>query len=201
MALNNSALFRTATRFTQLFVGPRVHKTDSSGNTGQRVDRVSATIKGAVGQTADILQVTDSSDVVLFGIGPPGSAGLGAMRVAHAIYDFAVDGGASCTPVKTALIPANAILIGATVNSTVALTAAGAATLGIGTTAGSTSTSILAATAKATLSLDALLNGVPTFAAPVKMTAAGSISVLIATGPLTAGQVEIFVYYIVAAVA
>jgi membrane-associated protease RseP (regulator of RpoE activity) len=51
---------------------------------------------------------------------------------------------------------------------------------------------------KATLSVDAMLNGVPTLAAPVKMSAAGSISILVATGPLTAGVIEIFVYYVVA---
>jgi predicted RecA/RadA family phage recombinase len=129
--------------------------------------------------------------VVLTGIGV--SKG---MDVAHAVYNFVVDGGASCTPVVNATIPANAIIIGATINSTTAPLAAGSATVGIGTTAGSTTTSILAATAKASLTIDALLNGVPTLAAPVKMSAAGQISVLIATGPLTAGVIEVFVYYV-----
>lgn len=130
--------------------------------------------------------------------GANAGAGSGTMRVAHAIFNFAVDGGASCTPAANAVIPANALIIGATVNPTTAPLAAGAATVGVGTTAGSTSTSILAATAKATLSVDAMLNGVPTLAAPVKMSAAGSISILVATGPLTAGVIEIFVYYVVA---
>ncbi len=157
-------------------------------------------------QTVDAFEVVDKDGTVLFAInksgvlatGPGPAAGLGALGVAHAIYDFAVDGGASCTPASNAVIPANAIIIGATVNPTTAPLAVGSATLGVGTTAGSTSTSILAATAKASLSIDALINGVPTLAAPVKMSAAGSISVLIATGPLTAGVVEIFVYYVVA---
>lgn len=151
-------------------------------------------------QTANTFQITKPDGTVVFGIGPGGgpapAAGLGMLGVAHAIYNFAVDGGASCTPAANAVIPANAILVGATINPTTAVTAAGAATVGIGTTAGSTSTSILAATAKATLSIDALINGVPTLAAPVKMSAAGSISVLVATGPLTAGVIEIFVYYV-----
>lgn len=158
-------------------------------------------------QTVDAFQVVDQNGVVLFSVnksgkiatGPGSAAGLGAMGVAHAIYDFSVDGGASCTPASNATIPANAIIVGATVNPTTAALAVGSATVGIGTTAGSTTTSILAATAKASLSIDALLNGVPTLAVPVKMSAAGSISVLVATGPLTAGVIEIFVYYVVAA--
>lgn len=157
--------------------------------------------------TEDFLHCRSSDGTLKFAVnyngavvtGPGSAAGLGVMGVAHAIYDFSVDGGASCTPASTALIPANALIIGGTVNATTAVTASGSATLGVGTTAGSTSTSILAATAKATLSLDAVLNAVPTLAVPVKMTAAGSISVLIATGPLTAGVVEVFVYYVVAA--
>lgn len=151
-------------------------------------------------QTANSLQISQPAGTPIFAIGPNGgpspAAGLGILGVAHAIYSFATDGGASCTPALNALIPAGAILIGATVNPTTAVTAAGSATVGIGTTAGSTTTSLLAATGKASLTLDALINGVPTLAAPVKMTAAGNISVLIATGPLTAGVIEIFVYFV-----
>lgn len=132
-----------------------------------------------------------------------GSSAVGTnnMNVAHAIYSFAVDGGAigAITPVSTVVIPANAIIVGATINSTTAVTSAGSATLAVGTTAGSSATSILAATAKASLSLDALINGVPVFATPVKMSAAGSIDVTVGTAVLTAGVVEIFVYYTVAA--
>lgn len=132
-----------------------------------------------------------------------GSSAVGTnnLNTAHAIYSFAADGGAvgAITPVSTVTIPANAIIVGATINSTTAVTSAGSATLAVGTTAGSSATSILAATAKASLSLDALINGVPVFATPVKMTAAGSINVTVGTAVLTAGIVEIFVYYTVAA--
>lgn len=158
------------------------------------------------GQSVDSFEVVTAAGVVLFKIdktgaiatGPGSAAGLGPIGVAHAVYNFATDGGASCTPVLNATIPANAILIGATVNVPTAVTAAGAATVGVGTTAGSTTTSILAATGKASLTIDALINGVPTLAAPVKMSAAGQISILIATGPLTAGVIEVFVYYVLA---
>lgn len=132
-----------------------------------------------------------------------GGAGVGTnlLNVAHAIYSFAVDGGAvgAITPVSTVVIPANAIIVGATVNSTTAVTSAGSATVSVGTTAGSSATSILAATAKASLSVDAIINGVPVFATPVKMTAAGSINVTVGTATLTAGIIEVFVYYTVAA--
>lgn len=161
---------------------------------------VGLAIQLPVAQTVNALQIDKPAGTIIFAIGPDGgpapAAGLGMMGVAHAIYNFAVDGGVSCTPAANATIPAGAILLGATVNPTTAPLAVGAATVGVGTTAGSSATSILAATAKATLSIDALINGVPTFAAPVKLTAAGKISVVIATGPLTAGVIEIFVYYV-----
>lgn len=127
--------------------------------------------------------------------------GLGVMRVAHAIYSFAVDGGVigAITPVLTAVIPANAIMVAGTVNSTTAVTSAGAATVSVGTTAGSSAASILAATGKASFTLDALLNSALVFATPIKMTAAGSINITVGTAALTAGILEIFVAYYVAA--
>jgi hypothetical protein len=130
-----------------------------------------------------------------------GKAGLGFLRVAHAIFDFSVDGGAigAITPAKTALIPANAILVGGTVNVPTAVLSSGAATVSVGTTAGSSAAAILAATAKASLSVDANLNAVPVFATPVKMSAAGSINLTVATAALTAGVIEVFVLYYVAA--
>lgn len=156
-------------------------------------------------QSVNGFDIVTPAGVVLFSInasgqvttGPGPAAGLGGMGVAHAVYNFATDAGASCTPALNATIPINAILIGATVNVITAALAVGSATVGIGTTAGSTTTSILAATGKASLTLDALINGVPTLAAPVKMSAAGQISILVATGPLTAGVIEVFVYYVV----
>lgn len=119
------------------------------------------------------------------------------LRAARMIYNFAVDGGAisTLTPKNSTLLPANAVIVGATVNSTTAVTSAGAATVGIGTSAGSSTTSILAATAKASLSANAILNGVPVFATPVKLTAAGQLNVTIAAAALTAGIIEVVVYY------
>jgi hypothetical protein len=122
----------------------------------------------------------------------------GLLRVAHAKYDFAVDGGVvgPITPAISDTIPDNAILVGGTVNSPTAVTSGSSATVSIGTTAGSSAAALLAATAKATLSADAVLNAVPTLAVPVKLTAAGKINITVAVGDLTAGVIEVWVYYI-----
>ena len=72
------------------------------------------------------------------------------------------------------------------------------ATVSIGTAAGSGDASILTATAKASLSADAVI--VPTCVATAfKMTAAGKINFTVAAGPLTAGVIEVWVLYTTAA--
>ena len=134
--------------------------------------------------------------VNLFGV--PGFSGQAhGLKVAHALYDYAVDGGATCTPANSDTIPDNAVVFGGVVNSTVAVTASGSATVAIGTAAGSAANSILTATGKASLGLDAVV--APTCqATPFKMTAAGKINVTIATGPVTAGVIEVWALYSVA---
>lgn len=134
--------------------------------------------------------------VNITGSGP----GNSVLRAAKAVYSFAVDGGAvsTITPNGTVNLPANAVIVAATVNSTTAVTSAGAATVAVGTSAGSSTTSILGATAKASLSANALINGVPVFATPVKLTAAGNITFTVGTAALTAGVIEAVVYYYVA---
>ena len=132
--------------------------------------------------------------------GEPGFSGQASgLKVAHALYDYTVDGGASCTPANSDTIPANAVVYGGMVNSIVALgSGGGSATLAIGTTAGSAANSILTATAQATLSANATVK--PTCATtPFKMSAAGQISVAVAAGPLNAGKVEVWVFYQTAA--
>ena len=128
------------------------------------------------------------------------TAGNSALRVAKAIYNFAIDGGAisTITPNGTVSLPDNAVIIAATVNSTTAVLSAGASTVSVGTSAGSSAASLLAATAKASLSLDAVLNGVPVFATPVKLTAAGNVTFTVGTAALTAGVIEVTIYYTVA---
>jgi hypothetical protein len=148
--------------------------------------------------SAEKAQLTGDATVRVKLFGVPGFSGqVNGVKVAHALYDFTVDGGASCTPVNSDTIPANAVVFGGAVNSTVAVTAAGAATVAIGTAAGSSGNSILTATGKASLSLDAVVAPTCT-ATPFKVSAAGKISVTIATGPLTAGQIEVWVLYALA---
>jgi predicted RecA/RadA family phage recombinase len=148
--------------------------------------------------SAEKAQLTGDGTVRVKLFGVPGFSGqVNGVKVAHALYDFTVDGGASCTPANSDTIPANAVVFGGVVNSTVAVAASGSATVAIGTAAGSAGNSILTATGKASLSLDAVV--APTCAAtPFKMSAAGKISVTIATGPLTAGQLEVWVLYALA---
>lgn len=133
--------------------------------------------------------------------GTSGQLGLGKLMQLKTVYNFAVDGGAvsTITP-KTGnvLLPANAVIVGGTINSTTAVLSAGASTMSVGTSAGSSATSILAATGKASMSANALINAVPTFAAPVKLSAKGYVTVTIGTAAQTAGVVEIVLYYYVA---
>jgi hypothetical protein len=125
------------------------------------------------------------------------------LYVWKALYNFAVDGGAvgAITPAQSDTIPANAVVIGAIVNSPTAVTSGGSATVSIGTTAGSSATSILIATAKSAFSANAVqvfLAGTGAFgAAPFKMTAAGQINLTVAVAALTAGIVEVFVFGII----
>jgi hypothetical protein len=126
------------------------------------------------------------------------------LYVWKALYSFAVDGGAvsAITPSISDTIPDNAIILGAVVNSPTAVTSGGSATISVGTAAGSSATSILAATAKTAFSADAVqvfLAGTGfSNAAPFKMTAAGQINLTVAVAALTAGIVEISVFGIVA---
>jgi len=62
--------------------------------------------------------------VNLFGV--PGFSGqVNGVKVAHATYDYSVDGGATCTPANSDTIPDNAVVFGGVVNATAAVTAAG----------------------------------------------------------------------------
>lgn len=127
-------------------------------------------------------------------------SGIGYLKQVRAIYDFSVDGGAvsTITPKQTVTLPAKSVIVAGTVNSTTAVTSSGSATVAIGTSAGSSTTALLGATAKASLSSNALINAVPVFATPVKLTAKGNITFTIGTAALTAGVIEATFWYYVA---
>jgi hypothetical protein len=146
---------------------------------------VTGTLNATASQTGGVSNLTTST----------------GLRVAHATYDFATHGGAQglISPTNSDTIPDNAIIVGGTINSTTAVLSLGSATVAVGTSAGSSTTAMKGATGKASLSLDAVLNVVPVFATPVKMTAEGTITFTIGTADLTAGVIEVWLLYVVAA--
>lgn len=136
--------------------------------------------------------------------GGPNGAGAVAGQViidgvkwARARYSFAVDGGGApglITLSQSDVIPKNAIIIGGGVVDWTTAGAGATNTTSIGTSAGSSASALLAATAVA--SLTGLLALVPTNAVPVRMTADGTITFTTATAALTAGIADVMVPYI-----
>jgi hypothetical protein len=124
-----------------------------------------------------------------------------AQLVCHAQYNFSYDGGADAliTPLNNCTIPANAVITNVAINSTTAVTSAGSATMSVGSTnSGSGAAAFLALTAKATYALGAFVQAIPvpqTASTWIKTTSAGSITVTPAVATLTAGVVEIYVFY------
>lgn len=180
----------------------------SAGNT-QRGTRFRAPLSVFSDTKKTLVQLFDSTGALLVtpaasvvnanALLPTAPGNFGSLRVAKVLFDFAVDGGATgaIQPVGSVNLPANAMIVGATVDVIAAVTSLGSATVAIGTDAGSSATSILAATAKASLTLAALINGVPVFATPVKMSAPGNVIFTVGTAALTAGKIEVAIYYVV----
>ena len=187
-----------ATRFGKLLL--QALRADANA-----LSNVPLTVKGVSGQTGDLVQMLDSSGTVISRIGS-GAAAFGTglqLMMGRAKYDFAVDGGGApglITPAINCVIPAKAIIIGGLANPTTALVGS-SSTISIGTSAGSSAASLKAATAEATYSIDAKVALIPVFtaASAVKMSAAGSITLTSAVAALTAGVMEITVFYWVAA--
>ncbi len=123
-------------------------------------------------------------------------------KVAFATYDFATQGGAQSTITLAGRgrnsIPANAIILGGTIDIKTALTSGGSATIALGTSAGSSATSLKAATAVASWTVGQLAM-IPVFTAAtyLKLTAAGAITATIATADLTAGVFDVHVVFVV----
>jgi len=121
--------------------------------------------------------------------------------VAYACYDYATDSHVqgAVNPAITATLPSGAIVLGGVVHVITGVTSGGAATLAIGTVAGSSATALLAATAKGTLVTDYKVNTVPVFtnATFLRLTADGAINFTIGAADLTAGKVEVWVLYVI----
>lgn len=128
------------------------------------------------------------------------NGGLGQLGNAKMTYEFAVDGGAisTITPANSPTIPIGSIILGGTLDITTTLTSGGAATIAVGTSAGSSTTSIKGATAVASWTAGQLAT-VPVFTAAtyVKLTAAGRPTLTIATAALTAGKFDVNLAYLV----
>jgi hypothetical protein len=129
--------------------------------------------------------------------------GISAQRVCHVTYSFAVDGGATpIVPANNCVLPANAVItnVGVQQTSATGVTAVGSATVAIGCVGGTAcgASSLMAATAKASLGSGAFGQSIPvpqTASTWVKTTASGGVQLTIATGPLTAGLLEIYCFY------
>lgn len=127
--------------------------------------------------------------------------GLGAPALAKMTYSFATDGGVQglITPANSPTLPAKAIILGGVIDITTTLTSGGSATIALGTSAGSSATSLKAATAVATWAAGVTVPVVPVFTAAsyVKLTAAGRLTLTVATADLTAGVFDVQVLYVI----
>lgn len=123
--------------------------------------------------------------------------GGNGLLTARGHYSFATDGGAiaTITLAVSDTIPLGAIMVGGYAFVNTALTSGGSATISIGTSAGSSAAALKAATAVASYSLAAVLPLVPTFAVPVRMTAAGTLTITVAVATLLTGEMDIVVYF------
>ena len=129
-----------------------------------------------------------------------------ALQVCHAQYNFAVDGGAVglITPARNCVIPINALIWQAySVNTVAPIGSTGNVSIGLSAGAGGAA-ALLAATARGSLTVGTIFQApmVQTTAsasnsAYVKMSAAGSVTVTVATNALTAGIIDVYVFYTV----
>lgn len=121
------------------------------------------------------------------------------LRVARGRYSFAVDGGAvGSTDMTVESLPANAIVLGGFAEVDTACTSGGAGTLAI-TLEGAGDIVAAAAVSGAPWSTTGRKSIVPVFtgATTVKTTVARKIVATIATAALTAGVVDVVLFYVV----
>ena len=120
----------------------------------------------------------------------------GNIQVARGHYDFAIDGaGVAASALAFAnsdTIPKGAIILAVIVNPTTNIT--GPTNVGIGTSAGSSGTALYASTAIATINAGVTLGAV-NFASPIKMTAAGTMTVTPTVAVFSAGVFDVIVLY------
>ena len=118
------------------------------------------------------------------------------MKTAFFRYDFSKDGGAVGTISLDEQLPAGALVRSGILHVTTAVTSGGSATVALHV---NSSEDILAATGKASLTLNALLDVVPvgTAATAIRCTANKGLSVVIGTAALTAGAFTVALDYVI----
>lgn len=125
--------------------------------------------------------------------------GAGALQEVKVTYDFAVDGGAvgTITPKATVVIPAGAVIFGGFIQGITLPTSGGGATIAIGLGSGAQVAALKAATAIATYAAGATVALIPVFTAAsvVKAAAETAVTFTIATAALTAGKVQVTLFY------
>jgi hypothetical protein len=179
-------------------------------NPGAPVNGVAGTFAGQAGTGSTLIDYTNGVAYINVGTlaspiwaadsGPvTGLGGLGSLANAKMTYDFTVDGGAATStivPANSPTLPSGAIILGGTVDVTVACVGAGS--ISLGTTAGSGVASLKAATAAATYAINTQQPIIPVFTAAtyLKLTAAGRLSLTTSVGTITAGRFDVNVVYV-----
>lgn len=128
--------------------------------------------------------------------------------VAHMLYDFNVDGGVynasgAIVPAVSDVIPKGALVFGGLALGIVSLV--GPTDVELGTSAGSSQTSILGSTAIASIAAGDIIELIGnnsqagTNKAPFVMTAAGQMRLTLTAANATAGSIEVFLFYVIPA--
>lgn len=125
--------------------------------------------------------------------------GAGALQEIKVTYDFAVDGGAvaTITPRSSIQVPAGAVIFGGFIQGITLPVSGGGATIAIGLGSGAQVAALKAATAIATYAAGATVALIPVFTAAsvVKAAADTFVTFTIGTATLTAGKVQVTLYY------
>ena len=146
-------------------------------------------IEGALGRGGDPVAESTAGDPFV----------SGSIRTARARWSFAVDGGAvgSINGIGSNIVPSGAVVVGTLINVVTAVTSGGAGTLAVGVeAAGDQQTA--AAVSGAPWSTTGWKWATQTLTtAPDVTTQARDIVFTIATAALTAGVVDVYVFYLV----
>jgi hypothetical protein len=122
--------------------------------------------------------------------------GVGQLKTAVGLYDFATDGGAvSSITLRGDSIPSGAIIIDSLLQVDTAPTSGGAATIAINTEGAGDVQAAAAISGAPWSTTGAKRMTLTATAAPVKTTAKRSIVATVATAALTAGRFKVFVRY------